>query len=739
MLLQTRSFVSRFPSRYFKQALQERQISTIKMGLTGNEELREFMDKLAVSNVSRHIELPMIAVMGDTSSGKSSLLTSISMVELPSSEKLTTRCPIMLQMKRAETRTAEVSVKWKDISDASADSDFLQLVDESTWPELTGHIADAQDHIMKITAKTGANDVAPDIVQVRVTGPDCEDLTLIDLPGIVRSTGAGESATLVQDIQCLIDDYLTNSRCVILAVHPANVDFHNSQIMADAKKVDPETKRTLPVITKPDLIDSGAEEGVKELLLGRKTDKFEKGFHMVKGRGQKALNGKQTIEESLQMEEAFFQNALPWRNVDNRRLFGTKALRVKLGELQIQLVRDTFPDIKKDMETKKEKAEDELAILGEMCETMSDKRRLYYDLSRRIVEEIDERVQGKPKRLSRKKKQSSPAATFHKLSTEFCQNIAKGRLSGVSDPVEGDRVVAAFGLEELQGKLTMSEDLELIVQWDDGLERSVSFSKLRRSSDWIQARLLDNRSLDLPIFPNQVVFNDIVSDFIEEDWESNCFILLDEVVEQLRGTVKEVVSSEKRLERYPRLFVFLRDRLEQILNQSFREAQEDLRHYISKEKKPYTQNDYLSETISRLRSKPLEDAVYEALGLASKTTFDREESLHKSQIKTAINAIFNHNRKKSLDLHMAEEMQYSLDAYGKVAFKRFADEVPKISKEVLDNFARKAHDSLSVLPDEKQLDGLICENMNNKLRYEYLRQKVEDLEEGLKIIEGLTF
>jgi interferon-induced GTP-binding protein Mx1 len=68
------------------------------MSLLGNEDIRVFMDKLAVSNVSRYIELPMIAVMGDTSSGKSSLLTSISMVELPSSEKLTTRCPIMLQM-----------------------------------------------------------------------------------------------------------------------------------------------------------------------------------------------------------------------------------------------------------------------------------------------------------------------------------------------------------------------------------------------------------------------------------------------------------------------------------------------------------------------------------------------------------------------------------------------------------------------------------------------------------------
>ena len=38
--------------------------------------------------------------------------------------------------------------------------------------------------------------------------------------------------------------------------------------MADAFKVDPTTKRTIPVITKPDLIDKGAENSVLDLLLG---------------------------------------------------------------------------------------------------------------------------------------------------------------------------------------------------------------------------------------------------------------------------------------------------------------------------------------------------------------------------------------------------------------------------------------------------------------------------------------
>ena len=45
--------------------------------------------------------------------------------------------------------------------------------------------------------------------------------------------------------------------------------------MADAKKYDPETIRTIPVITKPDLIDKGAESSVLDLLLGKKMDTFQ--------------------------------------------------------------------------------------------------------------------------------------------------------------------------------------------------------------------------------------------------------------------------------------------------------------------------------------------------------------------------------------------------------------------------------------------------------------------------------
>jgi hypothetical protein len=183
----------------------------------------------------------------------------------------------MLKMHNATIRSACVKVSWKEKEGA----EFAERkIVEENWHSITGAIADAQGHIIKISGK----EVSRDVVSVDVYGPHCENLTLIDLPGIVRTAGKQESATLAEDIQGLMNDYLSNTRCVILAVLPCNVDFHNSQILAEARKVDPDTKRTIPVLTKPDLIDDGGEMSVKELLLGMKTDSFSLGFHMVKGK-----------------------------------------------------------------------------------------------------------------------------------------------------------------------------------------------------------------------------------------------------------------------------------------------------------------------------------------------------------------------------------------------------------------------------------------------------------------------
>lgn len=47
------------------------------------------------------------------------------------------------------------------------------------------------------------------------------------------------------------------------AVAPANIDIATQEIIQMAEDADPDGRRTLGVLTKPDLVDQGAEEKVR--------------------------------------------------------------------------------------------------------------------------------------------------------------------------------------------------------------------------------------------------------------------------------------------------------------------------------------------------------------------------------------------------------------------------------------------------------------------------------------------
>mgnify|MGYP002385736692 FL=1 len=76
---------------------------------TYDEKIRPLMDKIDQARVllapnSYGIEFPSVIVVGDQSSGKSSLLESLSMVELPKGNGIVTRCPLVLRLRKSDER-----------------------------------------------------------------------------------------------------------------------------------------------------------------------------------------------------------------------------------------------------------------------------------------------------------------------------------------------------------------------------------------------------------------------------------------------------------------------------------------------------------------------------------------------------------------------------------------------------------------------------------------------------------
>jgi interferon-induced GTP-binding protein Mx1 len=743
---------------HFKETASS-NFKTMALELVGNEDYRAFMDKLVEFNVDKYVDLPMIAVMGDTSSGKSSLLSMISTIELPKSEQLTTRCPIMLQMHHAEETVATIGVQWKDkCSSSDADTFEIKTVNASNWHEITSLITDAQDHIIRITGK----EVARDIVSIDMRGPHCENLTLIDLPGIVRSTGIGESSSLSHDIQSLLDDYLKNDRCVILAVLPSNVDFHNSQILALARTVDPGTSRTIPVLTKPDIIDAGAEDGVKELLLGLKTEKFEKGFHMVKGRGQEALKNNVSIVDALQQEENFFRTREPWKSLSDQNLFGTKSLRVKLGELQMRLVRDSFPSIISEMKERVKTAEESLLFLGHVPESPQERRNVFARIKEHMARNI--LVHG----CKENGKQMRVTAEFHTLSSEFQNAIRLSQLARISDVTRGTKIIylsggddietEAYHIDEEEGLVyvpipnakpetssspvgTVEKDSKgkrvISIVRDDELAhkvKGIAIQKVRRSPHWLMDLIQANRSLNLPIFMDSEVFDHVVRHLVEAEWEEPCRELVEQVSELLTAAAEACVRSNTAVAAFPNLKHFLKLTAIETIDTLKQKASDKVDDFLSREKNiPYTQNHYLVENISKYRFKKVRDAIADKVHAYPSGDDGRIE---KSKTVELVKSVFARHEMLSLDTHVAEEMQHALNAYGKVAMKRFIDVVPMICMDILSDFPKRFEEALLDVQD-CDLERLVRLSSESMTKYKNLKKEVETLRTGLNFLRRL--
>ena len=224
--------------------------------------------------VHKHLPLPQIAVMGDQSSGKSSVLEALSGIAFPRGTGCVTRCPTQLNMRNGSV--------WKATISCPALPEYVQTFSEQERCNISVAILDITDKLTE-----GNKDKFPDwkneknYILIELVTPTAPELTIIDLPGIVRTATDGQSEDVIATIDSMLNHFLENPRTCILAVIPANVDLATSEILQRAAKVDPEGSRTIGVLTKPDLVDKGGEGEVLQVLTNIKRP-LQHGYFMLK-------------------------------------------------------------------------------------------------------------------------------------------------------------------------------------------------------------------------------------------------------------------------------------------------------------------------------------------------------------------------------------------------------------------------------------------------------------------------
>lgn len=223
----------------------------------------------------------------------------------------------------------------------------------------------------------GQSTFSDDVLKIELCGPDKSQMSVIDVPGIFRTPTEG--VTTKDDmalVRRMVRRYIENPRTIILAVVPANVDIATQEILTLAAEVDPSGQRTLGVLTKPDLVDRGAEQDILDLVRGKR-NKLNLGYCIVRNRGQQERAA--SSAERHKVETEFFKTQ-PWSSLAKDRV-GISALYPRLRDLLTKITRREFPKVSRDIAKRLTDCEKELLDLGPSRETPEQQRRYLLDIA----------------------------------------------------------------------------------------------------------------------------------------------------------------------------------------------------------------------------------------------------------------------------------------------------------------------------------------------------------------------
>lgn len=326
------------------------------------------------------LDLPVLAVIGSQSSGKSSILeTLVGKDFLPRGTGIVTRRPLILQLNNISESSSLIN-DYKDESLPSLPNEMtledhlrknpnykLQTHDE--WGEFL-HIPgrrfydfkeikhEIENETARIAGKNKGISRIP--INLKIFSPRVLNLTLVDLPGITKVPIGEQPPDIERQIKNLILEYVAKPNCIILSVSPANVDLVNSESLKLARQVDPHGKRTIGVVTKLDLMDSGTN--ALDILSG-KTYPLKLGFIGIVNRSQQDIQLNKSVEEALSNEEDFFNRHPVYRTISTR--CGTRYLAKLLNQTLMHHIREKLPDLKARLNTLIGQTEQDLASFGD--------------------------------------------------------------------------------------------------------------------------------------------------------------------------------------------------------------------------------------------------------------------------------------------------------------------------------------------------------------------------------------
>ncbi|TFY83223.1 hypothetical protein EWM64_g785 [Hericium alpestre] len=241
---------------------------------------------------------------------------------------------------------------------------------------------------------TPAATFSANLVSLDIRGPSIqEELSFIDLPGLIRNVGSSGNAGDITLIENLVKSYIVKPSCIILLTIACETDFANQEGYAMARTYDPEGVRTIGVLTKPDRIDAGGESRWLSFIRGEE-EHLSNGWFCVKQPDAQGLIKNTSWEAARSEEAAFFSKNETWSSLEDRyhNRLQTKNLCClgSLSNLLSKVIRDRLPDLKAEVRNLLDSTETELHTLPKpkSNDVVSDFLRLILSFSRAVKDHV---------------------------------------------------------------------------------------------------------------------------------------------------------------------------------------------------------------------------------------------------------------------------------------------------------------------------------------------------------------